>query len=530
MDLITRAIRQNKHICGNREFIGQTWEVFFQKSVGKQIFIFGTGGGTSYFFQYCRNDIKIDGVIDNNHEKLNQKLGWYCPEAFQTEYESLLIQAPDVLKRYDKNEIIVLITSVDYYHLMVKQLQEMGYTNYFLLLMMEIDYKKKYPNKIRKDFVEIREEYIDWCCSQKLINNKIVMRIGEYGSHAKCITQKLLELKDDLEIVWLVYRPDYKAPIGVRLVPEKNWKRYIYEMETARIWLFDAYMYEYIRKREYQTYIQLKHWSSITLKTFCLDDASSCTSREAVERMKRDGERMDYLFSGSEFDEKSCRSGLGFQGKAIRVGSARSDILFDPLVKEKVFADFHLNPDIHALLYAPTYRDREYKTNQSMAITLELNELLDTLEKRWGGHWVLFIRLHPWLDFKKCGLIESKNIIDVGNYPESEELVAASDIMITDYSSIMFEEAFLKRPVFLYAPDKDEYIDGERVFLLDYDKLPFPIAKTNEELRRCISEFNKEEYEKKVTDFLNFYGIHEDGNASERAARFIITLLKENPT
>ena len=98
--------------------------------------------------------------------------------------------------------------------------------------------------------------------------------------------------------------------------------------------------------------------------------------------------------------------------------------------------------------------------------------------------------------------------------------------MVTDYSSIMFEAAYLKRPVFLYAPDKTEYIDGERGLLLEYDTLPFPAAVSNEGLWQCISEFNKTAYEKNVTFFLNRHGVREDGHASERAAKVITDLLK----
>ena len=526
MDLITRAMDKKLHICQDTNLMQQTWEVFHKQSKGKKIFLFGTGGGMAYFFRYCCKHIKIAGIIDNNKEKQNHKLGWYSPEVFQTEYENIFVKSPDILKNYDSQDTIILITSVDYYLPMVEQLKQMMYTNYFVLLMMEANHRKDYPNEIKKDFFDIREEYINWCCQQILVNNKIVMRIGEYGGHAKCITNQLLKSGEDLDIVWLVHNMDIESPSGVRLVLEKNWKQYIYEMETCKIWLFDVNPLEFIRKRKNQIYIQCKHWSSITLKTFTLDDASTCTSAKIIERFKKDGERMDYILSGSEFDEKSCQSGLGFRGKAVRVGSARSDILFDMSVKEKVFEHFHLKPDIHVLLYSPTYRDKEFKENHKMTISLDMKGLLDTLEKKWGGDWVLFIRLHPWLDFKDCGLKETHNIINAGNYPESEELVAASDVMVTDYSSIMFEEAFLKRPVFLYAPDRNEYIDKERGLLLKYDELPFPIAESNESLRQCILQFDEDEYKEKLTDFLNYHGICEDGHASERAARFIIELLK----
>ena len=106
-------------------------------------------------------------------------------------------------------------------------------------------------------------------------------------------------------------------------------------------------------------------------------------------------------------------------------------------------------------------------------------------------------------------------------------MVAAAVIIITDYSSIMFEEAFIKRPVFLYAPDYEEYITEERGLWLDYNTLPFPRAESNEELFQCIADFDWKKYEEEVTNFLDQYGVHEDGHASERAAEFINKLLED---
>ncbi|MNC57198.1 putative CDP-glycerol:glycerophosphate glycerophosphotransferase [compost metagenome] len=116
-------------------------------------------------------------------------------------------------------------------------------------------------------------------------------------------------------------------------------------------------------------------------------------------------------------------------------------------------------------------------------------------------------------------------VIDASGYPDSQELVAAADVMITDYSSIMFEPAFVRKPVFLYAPDRKEYINGERKLLIDYDTLPFSIAESNEDLANNIENFNQEEYVRQVDEFMEKYGVHEDGHASERAAKFISDLV-----
>lgn len=526
MGIMSDAVGKNLHLCDLVALEKQTWELFDQNKEGKQVFLFGVGGGMSYFLHHYGSRMKIAGIIDNDVGKQNQKLGWYCSEIPQTEYEEMTIWSPEVLNQYCKQDVVVLITSVKFYCSMIEQLRQMGIELCYVLLMLEAN-KWKSAKELKKMEDEADSAYMDWCCGQKVENNKIVMMIGIYGDHARQITKALLKQRKDLDIVWLVDKPYIDKMENVRMVYRGNCKKYIYEMETAKIWLFDDLVPFFIRKRKSQIYIQVKHWSSITLKMFYLDDKASLESPEIREEIRHNGRMMDYLFSGSEFDEKSCQSGFEFYGQAIRVGSARSDLLFDEAVRGKVLAQFGLSEEVKICLYVPTYRLEEFERTHSMSILLDMETLLGTLESKWNWEWRLFVRLHPNLTLKNDILPKNPNVINVQNYTYSEELVAAADMLITDYSSIMFEGAYGKKPVFLYAPDRDRFIDKERGLLIDYDMLPFPKSKSDQELHQCIKAFEKREYEKKVTEFLHMYGVEEDGHASERAAGFIEGLLKE---
>jgi CDP-glycerol glycerophosphotransferase (TagB/SpsB family) len=133
--------------------------------------------------------------------------------------------------------------------------------------------------------------------------------------------------------------------------------------------------------------------------------------------------------------------------------------------------------------------------------------------------------LHPFVANLSKNIEKLSYVIDVSDYYDSEELVAASDILITDYSSIMFEPAFVKKPVFLLATDRERYLREERGFLIDYDTLPFPIAESNEDLAEAIRKFSMEKYIQEMDAFMEKYGVHEDGHAGERAAKFILDLL-----
>ncbi len=528
MDIISDAIKKEKHLYDGIETENQKWTAFWECIKMRQLFLFGTGQGMNYFLRNYGDKVQIAGVIDNDARIQGQQLGACCGEAWQTVHGALIIYDPKVLMGYRKQDIVVLITSINFYPAMIKQMEEMGIENNYVLVMMEAAKRECLTdNEAGEDSENIRDSYIGRCCLQNIEEKKIVMLIGVYGSHARQITKALLKERKDLDIVWIVNDLRMERPEGVRFVYEKNWKQYVYEMETARIWIFDDIIPTFIRKREGQIYIQVKHWSSITLKKFYLDDKSPVLTPEVERAIKQDGARMDYLFSGSEFDEASCKSGFLFRGQNVRIGSPRSDVLFKPEIRDSVREWFGLGKGTKICLYAPTYRLQEFEESHSMHIVLDMVSLRKALQEKWGGEWYIFVRLHPSLELKEDEMFQNRYIIYAGSYLCGEELAAASDVLITDYSSIMFEGAYVKKKVFLYAPDRQKFIGQERELLIDYDELPFPLAASDAELHQMIRNFDVAMYERKVTEFLRRYGVCEDGHASKRAAEFILNLIGE---
>ena len=180
-----------------------------------------------------------------------------------------------------------------------------------------------------------------------------------------------------------------------------------------------------------------------------------------------------------------------------------------------------MDNDEKILIYAPTFRtisNSEYRE-------IDFKLLFNSLQQRWPGKWKIFLRYHPSVKVIPEHDEQLNYLIDVSKYEGSQELIAASDVLISDYSSIMFEPAYIFKPVFLYAPDKNVYMKNERDFLLDYNSLPFPTSTTNQKLSEQIKEFNEEKYNQNLKNFLEKYGVHEDGHASERVAKFIIDLM-----
>ena len=526
MDAIDRAIAKGWHLSNNRKLNGQTWQEFEEALDGKNLILFGVGNGADFYFYKYQKSADVKSIIDNEKELWGIQAEDIISEKIWKNSQELKIEGISVLEQYNLENLVVLISSLKYYEQIADQLEKKGINHYFAVLPMEANDRKGmigYENKDRMTY------YVEEGCKKQIDRKKIVfLTMCDYAGHGKEIVKQLLKIRDDLDIVWIVKNLHTEVPKGVRLVSERNKKQYICELESAGIWICDTVMPSFLVKRSGQIYIQIKHWSSVTLKTFGFDLARFREDLAMIKLCEYNSRIMDYIITGSEFDTKTCRKGFEFKGEIFQAGSCRSDILFYPeKYRIQIYEYYHLDRTKKLLLYAPTFRSKtggKY-IPQASHIDLDFNKVKEALERKFGGSWLILLRLHPVVASESRKLDKPEYVVDVSDYYDSEELVAASDIMITDYSSIMFEPAFVKKPVFLLAVDRKEYIDGERGLLIDYEDLPFSIAESNDELIQNMERFEQKEYEEKVQQFLDEYGVHEDGHAGERAAVFVSQMI-----
>ncbi|MCI8418509.1 MAG: hypothetical protein HFI33_13625 [Lachnospiraceae bacterium] len=529
MDVIDRAVESGKQISGNMRLDCQTWADFEKEMTRKKVMMFGAGVASGYYFDRYGEQGILEGVIDNDSRKQGFRIDEFVPEAFGLKGGEKIISCGSLLDSYNPDETVVLITSINDYEIIGTQLSQNGFTNYFVLLIMEANERNgcERERDIQRDMDSLKTEFVKYCCQHERVDRrKLFFRAyGDYADHGKYITEALLKTGEDLDLVWSVHDLAVEVPQGVRKIYEGNWKRFIYEMETAGIWILDLTVPEYIIKRPEQLYIQTKHWASVTLKKFYLDAAFE-TEPEKIKIWEREKGLIDHIITGSAFDTASCRRGFGFEGEVLQYGSPRSDGLFwEEKNREKVYEYFAIEKERRVLLYAPTYRfNKELgkSAHESRNIGLEFQRLKGALERRFGGEWYILVRLHPSVATAFEKVEKPDFVIDASRYGDSQELVSASHILISDFSSIMFEAAFVKKPVFLFATDLEDYLSNEYELLLPYRELPFPVAESNEELERNMEEFDMDSYKEKVELFLKEYGVHEDGHASERVARFIV--------
>jgi CDP-glycerol glycerophosphotransferase len=189
-------------------------------------------------------------------------------------------------------------------------------------------------------------------------------------------------------------------------------------------------------------------------------------------------------------------------------------------IKDKVFNILHITGNPKIILYAPTFRN----TFNSNVYNINCKLILDTVAKHTNARWIFLIRMHPNISNESEFIEYNENIFNVTNYDDIQELLIASDMLITDYSSCITEFALMNKPAFVYASDYDQY-KNERDFYFDLFSLPFPCATNNDELLDKIINFDTTLYLDSLKEHFLKVGIVKDGNASKTVVDKIISTL-----
>lgn len=357
-------------------------------------------------------------------------------------------------------------------------------------------------------------------------NKKIVVcnYLGKgYGDNGKYIINELLKRDSSFDIVWLVRNENEEFPRGVRTV-KYNTLRSVYEQVTAKLWIDNRRKPGYVRKRSKQIYIMTWH-AGIGLKRG-EGAAIDALTENYISAAQNDSQMADLFLSNSTWTTNMYRKYFWYNGEILEKGLPREDILFQPQtnLKMKLAKVYGFESDCNIILYAPTFR-KSRSVEELTLYTMEWKVLLNILENKTHSNWVGMIRLHPNISEQATMLQLPSNVINVSTYPDMQELLAVSDILITDYSSCMFDFGATGKPVFIYAPDLQAY-KMDRNFLFRLEDLPFGVSENQENLRNCISHFDETSYKTKAKNFYNKCGLFKGGEASKYVVDYILEHMK----
>lgn len=361
----------------------------------------------------------------------------------------------------------------------------------------------------------IKKKKIVFCCIEGTTG---------YSCNPKYIAEEFLRRADGYELVWLVNDTKKKFPNGITVVRNSLWNR-AYQLTTAGIWIDNSRKQLEVRKRSNQLYIQTWH-AKIGFKPTCLDRGNSF-SKIAYLVSKHDSSMIDYVLSNSDWYDKTLPTGMLYSGAVLKTGSPRCDVLVNNKTEahEHVRKLYHLPQNAKIVMYAPTFRGGNQGTDRAIqkndhAPDFEL--LLRTLKKKFCGEWFVFLRLHPQLTVRNISSMENgTNLVDISKADDMYELLAGCDAFITDYSSAAFDAAVMRVPIFIYADDYRTYESERGKLLWDLNSLPFPLALSNQELQKKISEFSEMLYQKALNKLFMYTGVVEDGTSSKKVREFI---------
>lgn len=346
---------------------------------------------------------------------------------------------------------------------------------------------------------------------------------SQYGCNPKYISQYLNEAHPgEAEITWAFTNPEtYREIPGIRTVRFGS-PAYRLALATSRVICTNYRMTPDFCKRPEQTYIQTWH-SSLRLKKI-EKDTEDTLPPHYVSMARHDSSQTDMVIAGCRMSHDTFAHSFWYDGEIMDCGTPRNDILINPdtELKDRVRDRLHIPPESHVVLYAPTFR----RDKSTEVYNVDFDMLCDSLSRRFGGQWIAVVRLHPHL-INCTDFGHRDGIIDATTYDDIQELMSVTDALVTDYSSLMFDFGLTGMPVFLYAPDVESYCRDDRGLYFDVRELPFPLSRSNDELKETIGVFDDKKYRSHLQELYEAVGSYEQGTASKSIGDYILNLLNK---
>ena len=223
-----------------------------------------------------------------------------------------------------------------------------------------------------------------------------------------------------------------------------------------------------------------------------------------------------FLSSSQYFSEHVIKGQFGYQGEILEFGMPRNDILIHPeLQAEKAHMirnSLEIQDDRFIVLYAPTYRESPCNSHEQ----IDYNLVIQSVREKFGRDAVVLYRGHH---FSRTDHLD-RSVMDVSTYPDMQELLLVTDMLITDYSSSIWDFSFTGRPCFLYTPDLDEYIKY-RGFNIDIHEWGFPVCHDNRSLMNNILAYDEIESRNAIKKHHKKLQSFEEGYAAEKICKYL---------
>lgn len=335
--------------------------------------------------------------------------------------------------------------------------------------------------------------------------------------------------------------PEYHLVWGVNKGQEKPFRdekvsyvlrfsiKWFLTMPRAAVWVINTRTPLWLTKNKKTMYIQT--WHGTPLKKIGRDIESisipGYTKESYDQSFTEESKRWNYLVSPNFYSTEIFKGAFDFHGPVLEIGYPRNDILTkskdNPVIKTKLKEKMGLPTNKRIILYAPTWRETANRKDGKYSFDTEFpfDDVMESVDE----NTLVLVRMH-YLVAKEIDFTQlDERIIDASESYDMSELLAISDLLITDYSSSFFDYAITDSPILFFMTDKKNYEEEIRGFYFPIEEsLPGPIAETKEELVDKITQWHSNEdlRNKNYKKFKNEFTSLENGNASKYIAETII--------
>jgi CDP-glycerol glycerophosphotransferase len=340
------------------------------------------------------------------------------------------------------------------------------------------------------------------------------------GDNPLGIAEELRRRGDDREHLWAV--TDWSVPVPDGGTPVLRGTQEYYEaLARSKYLISNDDMQAPFRKRDGQVYLQTWHGTPLKKIGFDISDPQFISGTAYFDHLAKDIAQWDLLLSPNPFSTPIMRQAFRYDGEICEYGYPRNDLLSRADTAEvaaQVRDRLGLPPGKRVVLYAPTWRDNQvYANGRRYRFDMRLD-----LERAWrelGDDYVFLIRGHHHMADDVPAGMRPGFALNVTAYPDITELFLVADVLLTDYSSAMFDFAVTGRPMLFYTYDLAEYRDNLRGFYFDFEaEAPGPLLATTAEVTEALRDLDSVAtgYRDRYQTFAARFASLEDGKAGAR--------------
>ncbi|MGW5861808.1 CDP-glycerol glycerophosphotransferase family protein [Streptomyces sp. NPDC055239] len=339
-----------------------------------------------------------------------------------------------------------------------------------------------------------------------------------YGDSPRAVHQEILDRGLRLRCTWSYAASPDGFPDTARLVRRWSW-RYLWALGRAEFWIDNQGFPHALAKPRHTTYLQTWHGSAY--KRMGFDEARLKTQNAPQrERLQEAVDRFDHFLVRSEHDVNTLARAYGISDeRLLRCGYPRNDRLVAARARDEssgrfprpsVATDLGIPDHKTVVLYAPTFRGLP-SGNRPVRLPLDVRGFA----ARFGDTHVLLVRAH-YMEAASLPACPPGTVIDVSAHHDVSELLCLADVLVTDYSSIMFDFALLDRPLVHFAPDLDAYAAERGSYFALRDDAGGPVVETEEELLRVLATLKQADgaWAQARRAFAGRFGVYDKGRAA----------------